>query len=450
MNDMEKRTIRDSIDDVIIILDSAPIHRDFIADINNIRLSNRVPIAHLAIERGLKALITQACGNVEHIHCLNKLYRTLRALDQASASYLDRVFDDAVKFFRLNVNTRGFRHLRNLETYLNKVGTNKAFKALRYWMIEESQYDETPIPYIAPLLHRELLWGLRWLLGPHRRETVSERVERIVRGAIHKSTAMPYGLLINRSSQCEYWDVNWLLQEHCTIRDALEDAVHRQFVIPNDDGSFGERLREAYEELKKEADPAVQYYIGTLGYLKKGSQKPNPDAIPKVEWFNNAQVAGEIVTPAGEHLGNIEQYTDGAWGIIPAEAGPVRVTEFAENIADAKHYLVNRLTRLVIVTVSGGSRQLRIVSSSDDFDYRPQSMIDTQGNAASSSSPWIYDIVFWDYCHGLHIGDEVSIMLQPNEEGVWAEVLKGTVTNVRRAEVTVAGFCQLVVPSVKP
>ena len=60
---MNGNTIQESIDDVISILDSSPIPRRlFMGNRPVIPMTNRVPIAHLAIERGLKALIVAAGG----------------------------------------------------------------------------------------------------------------------------------------------------------------------------------------------------------------------------------------------------------------------------------------------------------------------------------------------------------------------------------------------------
>ena len=54
-------------------------------------------------------------------------------------------------------------------------------------------------------------------------------------------------------------------------------------------------------------------------------------------------------------------------GIEPMEEGLDQVTDIAESAADARHYLVNRLTKQVTVTVEGKPRQMRIVSEHDFF-----------------------------------------------------------------------------------
>ena len=154
MDTMERYKIRASIKDVIAILDSAPIHRDLIPEANLVQLTNRAPIAHLAIERGLKALINEAGGSVEETHGLHRLYRDLKGRDQESGDYLAMAFQDSVGFYGYNVNAKGFGQFRSLDDYLSRVGTEKAFEALRYWAIGETGKGESPMPYISPLRYQ--------------------------------------------------------------------------------------------------------------------------------------------------------------------------------------------------------------------------------------------------------------------------------------------------------
>ena len=108
----------------------------------------------------------------------------MKECDQESADYLETTFQDAVSFFGYNVNARGLRQFRSLDDYLSKVGTKDAFDELRYWAIGETSKGESPIPYISPLIHRELLCALWCLFLPSRRETVSERVDLKIQDAM--------------------------------------------------------------------------------------------------------------------------------------------------------------------------------------------------------------------------------------------------------------------------
>ncbi len=264
---IDRYKIQASIEDVISILDSSPIQPDLIEETNIVQLTNRVPIAHLAIERGMKALITEAGRSAKCTHNLHKLYRDLKEGNQESADYLARAFEDAVRFFRYNVNTEGFKQFRSLDDYLTKVGTDQAFEALRYWAIGESGRGESPISYISPLIHRELLCALGHLFVPSLRETVSTRVEREVADAMFDRRYIRFNggdLCMEHSAR---WYGNWVFKEHSTCRSALEEAVDRKFIIKDKDEFVRQTLRDAYADLQQSKDPAVRYYLRTLTYL---------------------------------------------------------------------------------------------------------------------------------------------------------------------------------------
>ena len=136
-----------------------------------------------------------------------------------------------------------------------------------------------------------------------------------------------------------------------------------------------------------------------------------------------------VITPAGTRLGVIEKYPDGAWGIIPREDGLIQASDIAEAIADAKHYLVNRLTRQVTVNVNGKLKQLRIVSQRDFFPR-------TQDAECSAET---YELEFWNGEHALQPGEVISIELRPKGSRGYASVLEGTVITVAEQKVSIAG-----------
>ena len=439
MDAMDRYKIQESIKDAIRILDSAPIQPDMAWETNAVQLTNRAPIAHLAIEKGLKALIVQAESPYEHIHGLQKLYQNLNKCDKESAEFLSEAFDDAVKFFRYNVNVKGFGHLRSLDDYLSKVGIENVFEALRYWAIGESPERESPIPPISLPIHREILCALRCLFFPKSRwGTVSDRAERTVAHAMFNGRGIVYCSDNTSKEQSVNLYKNWLIEEHSTCRSALEEAVQKKFLV-KDDEFVNQTVRDAFDELRQSEDPAVRFYIGTLADLPKGSQVQYPDAIPEVEWFNSTETGGMLVTPAGSCLGFIEKYANGGWGITPSGDGPVQVTKIAKVLKDAKAYLVNRLTKSVIVTVKDKSRQLRIVTERDFFPapaWTTGTAIPT--NLIPEAPP--YDLEFWDANHGLSLGDEVSIELRSGADERIVSVLKGRVVAVSEQEVSIKGM----------
>ena len=439
MDIMDKYKIQESIKDVITILDSAPTHWDMVPETNAVQLTNRAPIAHLAIERGLKALIVKAGGTTGNIHGLKELYVILTEFDSGSAEYLATAFDDAVTFFGYNVHVKGFKQFRSLGDYLSKVGTKKAFNALRYWAIGESVKGQNPIQYISPPIHRELLCALWCLFLPTRRDKVSDRVEREVAHAMVKGRQLSYSdNYPGEKRDSVRWYMDWL-REHPTRCGALREAVAHNFAIKEDDELVGQTLADAYNDLALSKDPAVQYYIKTLTYLPKGSQKGNPDAIPEVKWSNKDQTDGSIVTPADTNLGFVERYADGSWGIIPTEEGLVRVTGVALSLADAKNYLVNRLTRQVTVTIGEQSKQLRILSDRDFFSQAVQSVV-WDDSAGLSDWTSTYELEFWDGEHGLHSGAEILVELQAKGSHSSMDVLEGTVAKVALRKVSVTGI----------
>ena len=432
MDAIDRYKIEESIEDVIIILDSAPIYRNLVPETNDVQLTNRVPIAHLAIERGLKALIAEADGPKKDIHDLDKLYRDLKECDQESADYLATAFEDAVNFFGYNVNIKGFKQFRSLDNYLSKVGNKKAFGVLRYWAIGETGEGESPISYISLPIHRELLCALLCLFLSSRRETVSERVEQEVAYAMFEERQIHYNTDDTSKKQTICWYRDWLFRDHTTRRGALKEAVCQNFVIKDDDEFVSQTLRDAYTDLHQSKDPAVQHFVRTLTYLPKGSQLPNSDAAPEVQWLNQDQTRGVVRTPAGTRLGVIEKYSDGAWGIIPRKDGLVQASDIAEAMADAKHYLVNRLTRQVTVNVNGKLKQLRIVSQRDFFP-RPVWTQDTECSAET------YELEFWNSEHALQPGEAISIELRPKRGPGYASVLEGTVITVAEQKVSLLG-----------
>ena len=442
MDTMERYKIQESIKDVVSILDSAPIHRDLILETTLVQLTNRIPIAHLAIERGLKALIVEAGGSTEPTHGLHTLYRILKECDRESTAFLALAFNDAVGFFGYDVNAKRFGHFRSLDNYLTRVGTDKSFEALRYWAIGETGKGESPIPYISPPIHREILCALWCLFLPSRREIVSGRVERKVREAMLSRRHIAWGDGDTNKERSVWWYMNWL-KEHSTCRIALKVAVRRNFAIKEGDEFVSQTLCDAYAELQQTKDPAVMYFLRTLTYLPKGSQKRNSDTVPQVQWSGQNQTSGMVMTPGGTYLGYIEKYADGAWGIEPGVEGFVRISDIAESLADTKAYLVNRLTRQVTVTFNGESKRLRIFSDVGFFPL-PAWYQNLENFSDLSSQTPISELEFWDIEHGINPGVEISIELPDDEYQNLASVLKGTVTTVIAHRVSVAGTVALV------
>ena len=434
---LDNYKIEESIRDVIRILDSAPIHIDMIQDTNLAQLTNRAPIAHLAIERGLKALISQADGSAKCTHSLHKLYLDLGKCESESAGYLSVAFDDAVKFFRYNINRAGFNQFRTLNDYFSKVGGEKAFDELRYWAIGQSSGASSPIPYISLPIHRELLCALEDLFISGSCTTVSSRVEHEVHDELTWPTRLAYGVGdIPRESSIN-WYLNWL-REHDTRRSALEEAVRRDFVVKVDDDVVSQILLDAFAKLKVSEDPAVRNYIHTLTYLPRGSQPRPPDANPDVEWLAEDKTRCRVSTPAGSTLGYVTKQADSAWAISPLVSGPFSESAVAWALADAKYYLVSRLTKQVDVNIRDETKPLRIVRDRDSFPLSA-GIPDSEDDKTRDSEGSIYTLEFWDAEHGLCPEDTVGVKLQMQKYPSAVAVLDGTVAKVEYQKVWIRG-----------
>ena len=433
MDIMENYKIQESIRDVIRILDSAPLRPDMVFETNAVQLTNRMPIAHLAVERGLKSLLYRAGKTQKSVrklgHSLNRLYRSLEQNDGESAEFLEEAFQDTAGFFGYNVNLKGFGHFRSLCDYLSKVGTNKHFEAMRYWVIEDPSEADNPIHFICPRTHREILCALNGLFWPPR-ETISERTEREVRQALGDVSHFVYGPEeTNKKRSIERY-IEWL-NSHSNLRHALEEAVTREFVIDANNEFANELTRIAYKKLRQSQDPAVVYYIGTLSYLQRGSQRPPIDA--EIRWLDEQERRGEVLTPAGTCLGFITWLPNSAWSIEPLESGLAGAKAVAWSRKDATHYLVNRLRREVRVDADATSKTLRLV---------------TMGNNIIGSAIWtsdvndldeIYSLEFWDEEHGLRIGNRRRIEIPSDYSSRSVTALEGVVTAVSEQKVEIRG-----------
>ena len=144
-----------------------------------------------------------------------------------------------------------------------------------------------------------------------------------------------------------------------------------------------------------------------------------------------------VKTPAGNHLGIVERLWDGGWDISPHERGLSKVTDTSEKLSDAKHYLVNRLTRPVEVTKNAQIKRLRIIS---DRSFFLRSVTSAKRSSTKDSRPMdFYELEFWDEHHGLKRGDSITLKhLQADYPG-FSDVLEGEVHSIQAHEVTIKG-----------
>ena len=419
----EKRyIIQYSLEDVIDVLQGAPIQRDMVAQITVVQVMNRIPVAHLSIERAIKFLITEAGGQFDEEHSLEGRLNELNEHDQDAADFLNMAFREAVEHYGYNPNAPYMGHLENLQKYMHETGSNATFQRMRYWELEQSLNDDL-IRKIYPSLHLELLHALReLLLDPDRpKDTVKARVERAARAALIDNARGTSA----EDSVDRY--VEWL-KRHGNLREAMASAVKENFNIGDDYAQ--ETTRTAYAELMESKDPAVRYFAATLDVLPKQSR----EAIPDVEWLGpEKERFGKVSTPGGMVLGFIERGSDSLWYITPSRNGLARVSAKAQTQTDARCYLADLLTRNARIIIGDEERQVRLVGPEYDLFKRDHGMV---------TNPWedtVFEATFWDAEHGLTNGTSIRLEAPRGNPARVVHVLEGTVTEVENQQVFIRG-----------
>lgn len=445
--------VRESISDAIGILDSAPLRPSVFSPLNLMQIGNRIPVAHLAIEHGLKALIRDkvdqnsaneistwlADKSQGKIHSLEKLYSKLGEVDEGAAMFLSSAFDDTVKYFGYKPDRKGYKHFRSLHSYLSLVATSDVFKAMRYWVLEGTEEQNNTIALISPPIHREILCALRCLFFPDFRETVSERVVRsLIDARFNRSNPYGYRSVIGERVS-NSWSLERLTQENACARHVLETAEK----MGEDERALIAILLQACidgnADTTKSDDHAVLYFFNTLSYLRSGSQPQDPNVVVEEKCLKPDGASREIRTSAGFPLGWVRKLADGAWAVTPNEEGILGDKAIAWKLKDAKSFLVNRLTSKVIVETNGGeAKELRVFSRCHRWPRPKQANHDGSRYVGSSLQPHpdrvIYELQFWDAEHGLKLGDLVTMDLQlgnnNTHNGLSPIQLRGEVTSV--------------------
>ena len=420
MGKLKRATVRYSVQDVIRILEAAPIRHDMVPEINVVQALNRLNLAHLSIEKTVKFLISEAGGSANWIHDLSPLHRELHKHDPSAAQSLEDAFQATVQHYRYNPNAKNMTHLKSLETYFQSTGSNENFNNIRYWELDQS-FDGALLRNIHLSVHTELLHGLGEILlrRGNTIHTVTDRVDRVIGEALKPRPSIG-------QSMGTY--IEWL-QQHESSRAALVNAVMAGCNIGDD---YANNIaKTAYEQMLRCPDPAVGYFAHTIDVLPRQPR----DAIPEVEWLGPEQLLkGQVNTPGGEVLGFIDRALDGLWHITPlADRSPGWPTPKTRTQTDARCYLANLLTRPA--TVISGSRQntLRLVGESCNiYGY--------QGPDTDDYPQQKYDVTFWNENHGIEEGEAITIEPQPEEGEESTERLEGTVTKVIGPKVLISGM----------
>ena len=267
---MEEFAVQFSIGDALQILDDSPLRPDIPTQTTLVQITNRVPTAHLAIERGLKFLIKKHGGEFDKHHDLHKHLRQLRKFDPSAVAFLERVFDDTTTFYGLNPNHSDLGHIRSLNDYLATVGTAKAFDRMRYWELNPER-EEPLFRKIWPTIHREILLAISklYVSNPSEGETITGRVEQMVHDALFPTEQLGYSPGSDHEATVRRY-IDWILS-HASRQEALTQAFQLDFAIG--DKFMNKMVSQAYQSLTQSPDPATRFLISRIDVLPTQTQR---------------------------------------------------------------------------------------------------------------------------------------------------------------------------------
>ena len=439
---MQDYVIQFSMDDVIGILESAPVRPDLVSGITIAQIMNRAPMAHLSIERALKSLLLRNGLDIkqpEHRHHnLHTHLKTLRKCDADTAEYLDSAFDAAVQFYGLNPNCSELNHLGSLSIYLSTTGTDAAFQTMRYWELDQSP-DELVGRMWLPI-HLEFLRALRevYLSGDRaRNRTVVDRVEMSVRQAMSSAIDLAYAPGSVRETEVKAY-IAWL-RTHASFRCALTEAVRSRFRFGNE--FMNQVVAQAYSHLQQSRDPAVLYLTERVDVLPRQSR----DVIPGVEWIGPIKERhGRVSTPSGHCLGFIDRSADGVWHITPMRDGAVGVAARAETQTDARCYLAQLLSAPANLTIGELPTTARLIGEEHSRIQlnHLQDLVEHATNEQVISRS--HKLEFWSTDHAIEVGHEITVEVRDGHQTNIIHVLEGQVSDVEDHVVYVVGHDYLV------
>ena len=436
MGNFERTIIQVSIEDVIRILEDAPARGHFIPYITIAEVLNRVAIAHLSIEKAIKFLILEKEKEFAKDHHLGNQFRKLKKYAPEPAAFLEDVFKSSILHYGINDKSQGMTHFRRLDAYLDTTGSGDVLKkVIRYWELEPS-LDSTLLRQVHLSIHMELLYGLHEILIEPGREwdTVEARVEKAVETAMFPNGGMTYCLATaNERSAKMYRD--WLNQ-FGTLREALADAVKRDFILGNE--LTAKTARSAYKALLDAKDPAVLHFARALDILP-----PQPrDVVPDVEWLDgNRRQKGRVSTPSGVDLGIIERGPHGRWYITPNQVGPIGEPAKAETQKDAICYLAQLLSRPARVACDGVVSSLRIIGKDRNVFKETRKNCRNPDQDTLDDETKKYRVEFWEENHGIEVRKEIVVESERSEsQGLTlTDILSGEVQEVIGHQIIVTG-----------
>ena len=429
---MEEFAIQFSIGDALQILDDSLLQPDTPAQVTLIQMTNRMPTAHLAIERGLRFLIEKYGVKSDPHHDLHKHLRKLRGLAPSEVAYLERSFDDATVFYCLNPNQPNLGHIRSLDTYLEIVGTAKAFNRMRYWELNPEQ-EESLFRKVWPTIHREILLAVSLLQVSDSSglETISGRVEQTVHHTLLPTHQLIYSPGSDHEATVKSY-IDWILS-HPSRQEALTQAFQLDFAIG--DEFMNGMVSQAYQSLTQLPDPAIRFLISRIDVLPSQPR----DVIPPIVWSDlKKEQIGKVLTPGGTVLGYIQRTQDGIWYIFPLRVGTASKFVRALSQTDARSYLAQLLSDTCRIKVNDETRTIRLVG---EPPCRVTENYSRMRDSSDSVDPvlWTHKLNCWDKNHKIGPNDQIRVELPNSGEQNIDHVIEGEVTFTNGTELFIEG-----------
>ena len=381
---------------------------------------------HVAIDKGLKWAIKKSGGNPRSTHSLQALLQDLGNLDngQIILDYLREAFIAARKFYCIDISRPEFKHIKTLDSYVNKVGDKEVYHEARYGTLNSmtkegfssGSFSREALRCVFPQAHIEILRALErlelydsWQENNSDKDNVITRVERQVLNQIVDSvndySAAMRGEIIEPFKK-------WYEGVDCYV-NALEIAVRNRFT-EDSCGEMRNVLSDAYAKLLNSEDPAVKYRMDTFRYLEKDSQVPlkGIDLEQCLRQVNESKDFLEVCSPSGEQIGYVGRHFDGAW----CGDAIARVRFVAWGKVDAAWLLLRLGVWPCDFVVNGVARQhLLIVRGHGVIDFRASSGTEPDDHIAKQC----YELKFWNNTHGLKVGDRIAVNAVESAE--WQE-----------------------------
>ena len=111
------------------------------------------------------------------------------------------------------------------------------------------------------------------------------------------------------------------------------------------------------------------------------------------------------------------------------------ITNISETQTDARCFLAGLLTRPVRAIVNGEERNLRIVGEEHNLFNRYHTQVSEWNDEPDNCQRPTHQVDFWDDEHGTREGDKLKLEVPGKRFDNFADVLEGTITEVKDQKV---------------